>query len=138
MPWTKEDKLNWGRKWRAANPDKVRQRAKKSNDKRKHSKKYLKWEKSYAGVACRRVANWKMKGVSFSFEDFLDMLVAQRFKCAICGVGLTLVSHMDHDHATYQVRGILCSKCNHGLGNFRDNVEFLLRAAAYLNKQQGV
>jgi hypothetical protein len=31
-----------------------------------------------------------------------------------------------------KVRGLLCHNCNKGLGNFRDNIEFLESAVSYL------
>lgn len=51
--------------------------------------------------------------------------------CAICKAPAT---HLDHDHATGKLRGPLCRSCNHGLGNFRDNPEFLAAAIQYLKK----
>lgn len=68
------------------------------------------------------------------------MYAAQGFVCAIClrtpepfkRKRLTRPWHIDHDHATGAVRGILCGTCNVGLGAFRDDVESLRRAVAYL------
>lgn len=41
--------------------------------------------------------------------------------------------HVDHDHVTNQVRGVLCEQCNHGLGNFKDDPELLTKAIDYLH-----
>src|SRR4030095_6964676 len=42
--------------------------------------------------------------------------------------------HLDHDHATLEIRGIICRECNIMLGKARDNPYILLAAVAYLNK----
>ncbi len=63
--------------------------------------------------------------------DELDRLVEQQGgRCLICGRDGP--EHVDHDHETGEVRGILCFNCNGGLGQFRDDPEALRRAADYL------
>jgi len=60
----------------------------------------------------------------------------QEGKCSICGkhsnkLGTELA--VDHDHVTGEIRGLLCSNCNLGLGIFKDNYELLKSAAKYIN-----
>lgn len=52
--------------------------------------------------------------------------------CGVCGSGLKL--NVDHDHSTGKVRGKLCHSCNTGIGLFKDSVELLHKAAAYLGR----
>ena len=61
------------------------------------------------------------------------LLAEQGRACGICGLlpkGGRLV--LDHDHATAQVRGLLCSNCNTGLGMFADDILRLAKAMKYL------
>lgn len=64
------------------------------------------------------------------------MLEEQGERCKICGEesGCTRRNalHLDHDHATGELRGLLCPRCNMGLGHFKDNPKLLRAAAAYL------
>lgn len=52
--------------------------------------------------------------------------------CEICGDYGPLV--LDHDHKTGQVRGLLCHKCNIGLGQFEDNIELMSNAVDYIQR----
>ncbi|MBA2280271.1 MAG: endonuclease VII domain-containing protein [Actinomycetota bacterium] len=62
------------------------------------------------------------------------MLDAQGGGCAICGAAPARLAslHLDHDHHTGAIRGILCINCNQGIGKFGEDVERLRRAAEYL------
>jgi hypothetical protein len=57
----------------------------------------------------------------------------QRNNCAICGIQLKRAC-LDHDHKSGKIRGVLCFKCNSGLGHFEDSSTILLKALQYLNK----
>lgn len=63
-------------------------------------------------------------------ENFDDLLKSQNNVCAICNSEDYL--HIDHCHVTNKVRGLLCPKCNTGLGLFKDNETLLKKAAEYL------
>jgi hypothetical protein len=67
-------------------------------------------------------------------DDFDAMLAAQGGCCAICGQRPEREAslHVDHDHLTGRIRGIVCLNCNQGLGKFGDDPAVLERAAAYL------
>ena len=63
-----------------------------------------------------------------------EILWKSKSVCDICGdpVYEFKNKHLDHNHVTKMLRGILCSRCNQGLGYFRDDVVFLNRAIEYL------
>ena len=53
--------------------------------------------------------------------------------CEICGDSTTTLN-IDHDHTSGLVRGRLCTRCNTGLGLFRDSTDLLIKAAQYLKR----
>lgn len=57
----------------------------------------------------------------------------QRNRCAICRKSQKKRLAVDHDHKTGRVRGLLCERCNHGLGHFKDNKALLAKAIKYLS-----
>ncbi|MPZ28299.1 MAG: recombinase [Micromonosporaceae bacterium] len=63
-------------------------------------------------------------------QEFDELLAEQGGVCAICGADRP--EHVDHDHRTGWIRGILCFNCNGGLGQFRDDPEHLSKAITYL------
>jgi hypothetical protein len=69
-----------------------------------------------------------------SADEFDALLASQGGGCAICGsVPERAASfHLDHDHLTGAIRGILCLSCNQALGHFRDDPVVLQRAAEYV------
>jgi len=60
------------------------------------------------------------------------MLKSQDNKCKLCGKEFDGDICVDHDHKTMVVRGLLCTKCNTGLGKFDDNPRLLEKAILYL------
>lgn len=65
-----------------------------------------------------------------TLEQFDALLAGQGPLCPICLKRPAV--HVDHDHRSGVVRGILCEMCNGGLGQFRDNPQTIENAIAYL------
>lgn len=68
-------------------------------------------------------------------EGYAEVLELQGGGCAICGRLQRegeRAFHIDHDHSTGKLRGILCSGCNLGLGHFADDVDSLAEAIKYV------
>lgn len=72
-------------------------------------------------------------------EHFKALLDAQGRQCPGCTAPLDggKDTHIDHDHVTRKVRGLLCPTCNRALGMVKDSVEVLLRLGVYLEKSHG-
>jgi hypothetical protein len=79
-----------------------------------------------------------MRQFGMSLEDYEKLFNEQNGRCAICGTtkltGDSRALSVDHNHTTGKIRGLLCSRCNRGLGYFKDNVMSLLSAIRYLMK----
>jgi hypothetical protein len=67
-------------------------------------------------------------------EEVDTLLSSQDGMCACCHAELQPGhrTHIDHDHETGRIRGILCPKCNTGIGKLGDNEAGLLQALEYL------
>jgi len=69
-------------------------------------------------------------------DIYNDKLVKQGGGCAICGSvlpGGTGRFHIDHDHKTGNMRGLLCFMCNSGLGMFKDDLCLFDKVYHYLD-----
>lgn len=78
-------------------------------------------------------------------EQFEQMMKDQDGKCAICKCDITgvedtrkrkLKAHIDHDHKTNKVRGLLCDTDNKAIGWFYDDIERMESAIAYLKSHK--
>jgi hypothetical protein len=96
----------------------------------KHSARIAETRKR-SGVA-RKAALKNRYGISV--EHWESMVKMQNGACLICAFRPEKPTflHVDHDHITGVVRGLLCNNCNVGLGYFSDNSERLTRAAMYI------
>lgn len=111
--------------WRAANPDRH-----KANKKRQRKREAPNPE------ATRR-KNLRSK-YGISPEQYDALLAEQGGGCACCGKtsagGRHGRFHVDHDHKTGKIRGLLCHSCNVGIGALGDTIVGIERAARYLRR----
>jgi Recombination endonuclease VII len=92
-------------------------------------------DKYHAKSAAERRA-FNMRGkYGLSVEAYNAFLIRQGGACAICREVFTSKPQIDHNHSTGKVRGLLCMKCNTGIGKLRDSPAVLTRAALYLQEQ---
>lgn len=101
--------------WKKKNPEKVRENSRKAN----------------------------LAKFGLSTEEYNDMLLSQNGLCAICDKVETFKFKgeiknlcIDHNHETGEVRGLLCHKCNLGIGHLEDDKEILQKAIEYLEKYE--
>lgn len=103
----------------------------------KHKAEYLARSKRYRlekatqyKVSMRRCNLRSEYGISL--EDYNILKKNQKGRCAICNKKYSKTLLVDHDHKTGRVRGLLCRKCNTGLGQFCDNPKLLWQACLYM------
>jgi hypothetical protein len=110
MPISIKQKRAKEKAWRQANRERVRANSRA-------------WQQANP----KKRANSHLKHTyGITLDDYEKMLAKQEGRCAICRTdrpGGSGKFHVDHDHKTGTVRGLLCMRCNHTLGAFE-----LLRA----------
>ena len=98
--------------------------------------------------ACKKTKQHHLKRNKFKYlketygideKDFWSFYENQNKKCAICLEEFEAISQqrkrqfeVDHCHSTGKVRGLLCHKCNLGIGNLNDDINLLKSAIKYL------
>jgi hypothetical protein len=80
------------------------------------------------------------KHYEITLDEYHDLIESQNNVCAICGKpefvkdqhGKLRSLAVDHDHATGEIRGLLCTNCNKGIGHLQDSITILTAAINYL------
>lgn len=75
--------------------------------------------------------NRLLKEYGITLAQYYLLLEGQNNRCKIC-TDILILPHVDHCHETGKVRGLLCVKCNMGIGSFNDNIQKLYSAINYL------
>ena len=106
----------------------------------KINKKKLKLNRSYQERQKEYRSKFeKLNIYGLTKENYLELIKIQNNKCKICGNeetakyknGKVKALAIDHCHETDIIRGLLCQKCNIGLGHFKNNPKILRIAAIY-------
>lgn len=128
----------YNRKWKQKNRQRVADSMKKWRQKnREKINAYQRQNRHKYRTYHRRF--WLNRKYGIALGDFNAMLLAQGMLCALCrkscATGEALC--VDHSHETGKVRGLLCRKCNTGIGLFYEDPRLLRRAEAYIYKHHG-
>lgn len=70
-------------------------------------------------------------------QEYDKLLLSQNNSCAICNKNQDEFSYflvVDHCHKTGKIRGLLCKKCNLGIGHLNDNIQILQNSIEYLKR----
>jgi len=108
----------------------------------KYKEKKAAYDKVYGQVHRDRIRQrqreyYWMKKYGLTPEDVYNLLEKQSCCCEICGLPIYAFDKglcVDHNHETGEVRGLLCSNCNSGLGMFKDNINIMENAIEYLER----
>lgn len=96
------------------------------------------WESNHNGIRERQYWHGIRNRYGLTQEDFNCLLESQKGKCAICRKRFSKKLKPEVDHCelngVVRVRGLLCDKCNRGLGFFNDDDVLLKEALNYLNR----
>jgi hypothetical protein len=137
----READLERNRRYRAAHLDELKE---KSNARQRQERiefpdevRARDRERYHAQGRNRNSAEQRLTLYGLTQRDYERLLSYQDHRCPVCGIELVAGSggktspHIDHEHGG-DVRGILCGRCNPGIGYFLDSPAALRSAANYL------
>jgi hypothetical protein len=145
--WLKENGRTpeQNKEYRAKNLDRIR-----AYDRERAAPEWKKKEKAVYDRVWRRLTAKELKNntlkrtFGITLDQYNSMLEQQRGLCAICfhpekcksiSGGQKALS-VDHCHKSGIVRGLLCDRCNRGMGLLRDDPSVLKNAINYLERIQ--
>jgi hypothetical protein len=129
----------WSQGWKARDPEGYKayhkQKAAENYERRKHPDYRPKRGVRKGMCKAEYLLSRRLLLHGLSLEDY-ESMVSVVPGCAICGAlpKDKYALHIDHDHNTGRVRGLLCNSCNTGLGKLGDNAAGLRAALEYLGE----
>jgi hypothetical protein len=115
----KKERIEYSKEYRKNNVEKIRKYRRQYDKNNSLKKKNTDIKRKYG----------------ITLEEYNIIHNKQENKCLICGKHQSEIKipfAIDHNHKTGKIRGLLCGKCNLGLGYFDDNINLLLKAVKYL------
>lgn len=136
--------------WKLANPDKLRAAHRRYRLRHPETgrKASLRWTaknrdrvrestKKYTMTHRERARDRKLRRrYGITLEQYNQMLAMQGGVCAVCRRSQSAPLHLDHDHDTKVIRGLLCRRCNRFIGLAHDDADILRAGAEYLDSQK--
>jgi hypothetical protein len=86
-----------------------------------------------AKVTKQQLISHRRREYGLTEEEYNNMVLSQNNMCSICNKPSDRTLHIDHNHVTGRVRGLLCSNCNLGIGLLQEDLIILNRAIEYLS-----
>lgn len=124
------------KEWRASHVERVREINNKAEKKRRADPEYrqykLDWQRANPE---KRSEHGRKYYYNITNAQFVALFDAQDRRCAICKTDAPQSKkpwHLDHDHETGRLRGILCHFCNCAIGWADDDATIPRSAAEYL------
>jgi hypothetical protein len=134
--------------WRDQNREKVREACRRYRERHReernerarelHAKNPEKRRASYRKWAMSHKTELRyttrFRRYKITREEIEKIATDQENKCAVCHREFDRTPHVDHDHVSGKVRGLLCANCNLAIGSAGDSPDRLRAMAAYLDR----
>jgi len=135
---TREEINKKQREYRVNNLEKIKAREKRNRIKRKE--KIKEYQKQYyitnkTEILIKTRENQLKRQYNITIKEYTKLFNRQEGKCAICGRHQNEFIqrfHVDHDHISGKIRGLLCYHCNPMLGYAKNDINILKNAIKYL------
>jgi DNA-directed RNA polymerase subunit RPC12/RpoP len=107
-----------------------------SKDKKRNYEAYKRWKEAHPEEVKRIHDRCKWKSIGLSPYKAQQIYESSNV-CAICGKEVSgKDKHLDHEHFSHKIRGVLCYRCNSLLGISLDDVNLLTKAIQYLKENE--
>lgn len=121
---TKEQRKQYNKGYQKKNLDKFR-----AGNKRYYEK--------YGDKIKKRHKEYNLKRTyGIDIVTYNKLLESQNYKCPVCG-DVLISPHLDHNHTTGVIRGILCQRCNMAMGLLKEDIKILNSMINYISRSGG-